>query len=147
MKEIVYASLAILLLIGARNLQAQSGTCGSSQQTMNVPCTGVGQAGGSCPISIPGGGYPADILYGMTYVSCCGVQIGSYYPIGGCWVTKNMQQRDLQRVIEYARDHEVLTASCDGEFYPLISALQPQAGEISPQDLHTHRRLVDPEVR
>lgn len=139
---------ALILVCGTPKLKSQS-VCTSSAVTYTFPCGGgPGQGSSSCTISIPGSGANQDIYYVPVSTFCCGGSENTYIDAGSCTIVNGkLDLPALQRLLEYSKTHEILTASCNGQYYPAQALLRQPPPKIAPQSLDTRKAIASLEAR
>jgi hypothetical protein len=135
--------IASVLIVGATSLRSQQcagPVAGSAtiilQTGPRVQCT--------CTFSIPGSGSTQDVFWIPQPTSCCGVTVTSYYDGGSCVVVDGKLDRPaIERLLEFAQTHELLTAKCDGQYFPAKPLLRSKSPEISLLSLNSMRTISD----
>ena len=134
------------LTFGTQHLRSQSPTCSSTAQPVSFQCNGPFNQ--SCSFSVPGGGADPNISYIPMAVSCCGGIEYTYYDGGSCViVTKNVDVPALQRLLEYSKTHQLLAATCNGQYYPAEALLHSPASDKAARPFEIHSKSLLTEMR
>jgi len=132
---------AIVLLFGATDLKSQNCSCSSGTVPISFKCSPY--LGGSCNFSVPSGG-PPDVCFVAIPIFCCGNTEYNYQDEGQCIIIHGkLDQPALQRLLEYAKTHEVLAASCNGQYLPAQAVLRAPTPALPPQSLERQRSISD----
>ena len=136
---------AIVLLFGATDLKSQNCSCASGTTPVSYQCPPYW--GGSCSFSVPSGG-PPNICYVATQIPCCGGTANNFQDEGQCIIIHGkLDQPALQRLLEYAKTHEVLAASCNGQYLPAQALLRAPTPALPPKSLERQKSISDLGVR
>jgi hypothetical protein len=143
MKITSFLLLAFVVLLGTMDLKSQAAKCATGTQKVFFPCGGFLED--HCDFHIATG----EETYGVYYVPqkyyCCGSVEYDYYATNAqcVQVWGKLSQPAFQRLLEYAKTHELLTATCDGQYLPAQSVLRMPTPASPPQLLERRESISD----
>jgi len=154
MKNGIFTLFAVVLLFGAMDLKSQSSqsVCATSGLTETFSCPPP--SSGSCSFNVPevSGGSKLGTWYNPSQQKCCDGKVTVTNYINSnvlCFMSTQakLNQPALQRLLEYAKTHEILVATCGGQYLPAQAVLRTPTPALSQQSLERRKSISDLGVR
>ena len=137
MKRTSFLPFAVVLVFRTMYLKSQSAVCGEQTFEIVINCPPPYPP---CSFNVAAPASDVGIWYAPQSIKCCNITQYNYVDTGQCvTVYGKLNQPALQRLLEYAKTHEMLAATCDGRYLPAQAVLRMPAHAAPPPRLWSQR--------